>query len=252
MKKVTPFIFMVFIIILGCFNQKTVSFKRYTEEIKAVQFDEVSLITDDFMKINNILDKIAFTNKKMTDLDLSYKELIITTVEDDNYYFYIYPNNTIVYKHGDEKYFASHDTTVLNEFYTEVEEKYTDMSFYNITFNTDFNHQNDDIVIHLTNGKDNYEDKSINAYHFISNEEVYNFKVSLIEYANDKPKEKAIIYFKNILPKNEALILDCSSDEEAPFIKITFTTKYNYQLTIITYKNKNNKIDFNQSIEPKQ
>jgi hypothetical protein len=124
MRNVALFLVICVIIILGCTSNHQIYFSRYTEEIKSIQYNDILLDKQDYQAINDILSEIEFNDKKLNNLGSTISTLTITTIENDKYYFYIYPKNVIKYVNSNKTYYATNNTNLLN-LCNEVKNKYT-------------------------------------------------------------------------------------------------------------------------------
>jgi hypothetical protein len=233
---------LIAIILISCNKPNDIYFNRYTEEINTITFDYLNIQKEDYNKINNLLNNIKFSNKKLSTTKL-INTIKIITIEDNIYNFYLYSNNTVRYNYNNKNYYSNYDINSIVKIFEDINKKYKDTTFFDINYYGSYENNNDKaLVIDLEN---------INSvFEFKSKQDINNFKIYNIEYNNNQFDTKELLYSKKKISKNTLILIKKTLAEGAPNFKITWDTPYNYQIELIpTYNGKDGGINLIKTIK---
>ena len=76
-----------------------------------------------------------------------------------------------------------------------------------------------------------------------------NFKINQINYTNNKYEDIDLLYSKESI--NDKIIIGKTISYDNPDIRISFTNKYNYEVSIIPTYNNQNKVIFKTTYKHK-
>lgn len=225
MKKIL--ILLIPFIIVGC-SSNNLEIKGNITEIK---YNNTNILKTEFKNIKKLINT---TYKEKSKTKLNNKLTIKTT--DDIYYFTV-SDKYLEYKGMKEK------NQKLNTYLQSLTQKYTDDSFYTIDYMKNYDANNDEGTILL--------DKTSNYIIINLGEKVRNFKINEIEEENNQFKDINLVYSKNNV-KDDKIIIRKSINYDAPDIRISFETEYNYLVSIIpTYNLEKEQVEFKTTFEAK-
>lgn len=196
----------------------------YNEEIKGkiteIKYNDLIIMKKDYNKIKNLISTNYSNNKaneKFTDtLVIKTKKELYTYKLSDNY---ISINNHYTINKQ------------LNKYLEKLEEKYKDPNFYTIEYKKDIESNN---IISL--------DKTSNYIVINFKNEVKDFKINQIEKENDKYIDIDLLYNEEKIP--DKVIIRKTINYSSPDIRISFTNKYNYTVSIIPAYDKEGNVAF--------
>lgn len=229
MKKVLYLLYITFII-CGCSN-KNIDINN----IQAITYNDINLLEEEFEKIQQELNKLSFSKTKSN--QENFKFLKITSA-DKIFNFKVIDKN-IYYQDNNTSYIA-HNSENLNKYLQEIEKIYTDFSFFSISYEK-CNLDEKQTFIKL--------DNTNTCLIINSNKNLYDFKIHSLELIDNNFNEVNLLYKKDRI-KNNVLIKSVISS--TPKIKITFSTKYNFIISIVPiYDKKTKSLQLNTSYKQK-
>ena len=224
MKKLI--IFILILCLTGC------SYKiDLHDEITEIKYNDLTIIKEDYNNIKKLINNKYYNNKpdeKFTD------KLSIKTTK--NLYSFNLSDNYI----SINNYYSKN--TKLNNYLKKLEDKYQNKHFYEISYqkNNNQNNQNNEVV-----KLDNTSNQIIINF----NEKIKNFKINQINYTNNKYEDIDLLYSKENI--NDKIIIGKTISYDNPDIRISFTNKYNYEVSIIPTYNNQNKVIFKTTYKHK-
>lgn len=224
MKKLI--IFILILCLTGC------SYKiDLHDEITEIKYNDLTIIKEDYNNIKKLINNKYYNNKpdeKFTD------KLSIKTTK--NLYSFNLSDNYI----SINNYYSKN--TKLNNYLKKLEDKYQNKDFYEISYqkNNNQNNQNNEVV-----KLDNTSNQIIINF----NEKIKNFKINQINYTNNKYEDIDLLYSKENI--NDKIIIGKTISYDNPDIRISFTNKYNYEVSIIPTYNNQNKVIFKTTYKHK-
>lgn len=224
MKKLI--IFILILCLTGC------SYKiDLHDEITEIKYNDLTIIKEDYNNIKKLINNKYYNNKpdeKFTD------KLSIKTTK--NLYSFNLSDNYI----SINNYYSKN--TKLNNYLKKLEDKYQDKDFYEISYqkNNNQNNQNNEVI-----KLDNTSNQIIINF----NEKIKNFKINQINYTNNKYEDIDLLYSKENI--NDKVIIGKTISYDNPDIRISFTNKYNYEVSIIPTYNNQNKVIFKTTYKHK-
>lgn len=224
MKKLI--IFILILCLTGC------SYKiDLHDEITEIKYNDLTIIKEDYNNIKKLINNKYYNNKpdeKFTD------KLTIKTTK--NLYSFNLSDNYI----SINNYYSKN--TKLNNYLKKLEDKYQNKDFYEISYqkNNNQNNQNNEVV-----KLDNTSNQIIINF----NEKIKNFKINQINYTNNKYEDIDLLYSKENI--NDKVIIGKTISYDNPDIRISFTNKYNYEVSIIPTYNNQNKVIFKTTYKHK-
>ena len=217
MKKI---LFILIILICGCSKDINLNI----DNIQSINYDTINLIENDFDLIKNEIKRLNFKKKNVE--DISGKVLKIVT-NNNIYNFNIFENN-VYYK--DTDIYVSSNKSLIKKL-DEIKKNYTDTSFFDIKYDE---------------CKDNKSIKINNVKYCLyleSSQILYNFKINSITMTHDYLEETSLLYEKDELKGAQIIKVNIL---DKPNIKLSFTTKYNYNISVLPIYNKEeNKLNLN-------
>jgi len=243
MKKILMFSVICLLIIIGCTNNNSFYFNRYTEEIKNIKYNELALVKEDYQSVNDILENLKFDSREIKNLGLNYSIIDITTIENETHHFYIYPDNNIIkYTINNITYYATGDTSKIVKLYNDIKNKYNDTAFFNVEYTSNYDGK-DENAIKL--------EETSEALIINTNQEIYNLKLYKLESIDCSYRVEELIYANDSVTTNNNIVFKISLDSTNQYLKLIFTTKYNYQIeTTIEYNKDINNINLIKKAEP--
>lgn len=224
MKKLI--IFILILCLTGC------SYKiDLHDEITEIKYNDLTIIKEDYNNIKKLINNKYYNNKpdeKFTD------KLSIKTTK--NLYSFNLSDNYI----SINNYYSKN--TKLNNYLKKLEDKYQNKDFYEISYqkNNNQNNQNNEVI-----KLDNTSNQIIINF----NEKIKNFKINQINYTNNKYEDIDLLYSKENI--NDKVIIGKTISYDNPDIRISFTNKYNYEVSIIPTYNNQNKVIFKTTYKHK-
>lgn len=219
------FLLILIILISGCTN----TYNLNINNVQNINYNNINLIESDYEEIITRINTSKFEEKESN--DVTSKELKIVTNE-KIYSFKVSKDN--IYYEDNKKYYVAENNN-LDDILKDMEYKYTDLSFLNITY--DKCNINDNATLIKI-------DNTNNCLILKTNKTLYNFKINSIISINEEITENALLYQKEEIKNNEILIkLDILGTYKT---KISFETEYNYIVSILPI-NSENEIEFNIS-----
>lgn len=221
--KMKIFLLIFILLINGCSNSHTLNINN----IQSINYNNIILIEKDYEEIINKINTLEFKEKEINNTTSNNLKI----VTNDKIYNFNISNDIIYYEENNKIYGADNS---LNNILNDIENKYNDLSFFNISYNKcDINNNNTLIKIDNTN----------NCLIINTNEVLYNFRINSVMSINEEIIENSLLYQKDEIKNNEILIkLNVIGN---PKTKISFDTKYNYTVTLLpTF---NNELELNMS-----
>ena len=194
-------------------------------KITEIKYNDITIQKEDYENVKKLLNT-EFKNDKNKNLE---NKLIIKTKKDIYYYKvsdkYISINGKYAQNEKIEKYLNS------------LKNKYYDTKFYNISYEKNYDKNDDEINISL--------DKTSNYIIIKIKGQIKNFKINEIEYKENTYKDIDLLYEEKLI-SNQNIAIRKSINYNEPDIRISFSNEYNYNISIIpTYKNGKIKFDTN-------
>ena len=226
-------LFVLIIFFTGCSNIH----KLNITNIQTINYNNINLIENDFDDILTIINKLEFKEGKVNgNIDNQLK-----IVSDEKIYNFKIFNNIIFYQEDNKTYVADNINN-LNNILSEKEEKYTDFSFFEVTY-TKCDITENDFLIKI--------DSTNNCFILNTNKIIYIFKINSITPMEDYFIEDNLLYQKDEIKSNNIIIKVDILD--APKVKVSFNTEYNYTISILhIYDKENSNIDLNISNNQKK
>lgn len=217
------FLLIFILLINGCSNSHTLNINN----VQSINYDNIILIEKDYEEIINKINTLEFKEKEINNTTSNNLKI----VTNEKIYSFNISNDFIYYEENNKIYSADNS---LNNVLNDIENKYNDLSFFNISYiKCDINNNNTLIKIDNTN----------NCLIINTNEVLYNFRINSVMSINEEIIENSLLYQKDEIKNNEILIkLNVIGN---PKTKISFDTKYNYTVTLLpTF---NNELELNMS-----
>jgi len=225
MKKVIGLL-LPLVLLCGCGKTKL---EFNTNETTRMIYDNMEIISSDYESVLNELNNIEFKETKDV-----FQENNLTIITKDTLYNFNLEDDRITYS-KDNKNYISNDVTDLLSVLGSIKANYNNFNFYTIAHRTSFELEEDALLIDLG---------SENEYYIITtNEDLLNFRINALESVDGELKEINLLYQNNKI--SDRVIAIRTTRENTPNLKISFTTKYNYLVTIIpTYYEENKEMNF--------
>lgn len=207
------FLFILIILISGCSKD----YRLNIDNIQTISYDNINLIESDFELIKEKINKLNF---KIKDVNKTYGK-ILKIVSNENIYDFNISDNTIYYEENNKTY-VSNNIKALTNILDEIKTKYTDTSFFKVSYDTC---DNANVKI----------DNSSKCLIIETSKILYNFKINSITMIEDYLEETGLLYEKEEVKNNKITIRVDVLDKAN--IKISFDTKYDYNISILPIYN---------------
>lgn len=234
---------LIAIILISCDKPSKIYFERYTEELNGITVNNFKIFKTDYTKVNSALSIIPFSSKKLANTTL-VKKINIKSMENKNYTFYLYSNNTVKYVVDKKTYYSNYNISILTKLFDDIKTKYEDTNFFNLNYNGIYDKEisNANLLIEL--------EPTDSVFELKSNQIMKNFKIYNIEYNIDKFDTKELLYEKKTINKDKLILIKRVLAEGSPNFKISWDTPYNYHIEIIpTYNGKDGGINLIKTIK---
>lgn len=224
------------LLITGCNKENII-----VDKPLSIVYNTINIVENDYNWIIDKLNNLEFNCGKSKNIS---GNLLSVTTNYKIYKFHISSNYYMEFKKND-KYCYTKDTEKVNDLLNNLEklnQKYRDITFYNIRTEQNYDDKEKDIIIKLDRENDF---TIINSIYPLN-----NFKINEIEYDNENQSytETDLIYSNDILETNNDIIIR-KQILHNPNFKISFTTQYNYLVTILPILNENNEVNYITNIE---
>ena len=221
MKKIL--LILIILTLTGCTSEV-----KLNGEITEIKYNDTKILKDDYKDVKKMLN----TNFKNSNEETKNNLTIKTTK--DIYYFKI-SDTHLEYKNQYAK------NNKLNQYLKDLTKKYYNTNIYNIKYEKEYEEEKNNININL--------DKTSNYIIITFKDTIKDFKINEIEYKNKEYKDIDLLYEKDIID-GQTVIIRKSINMNKPDIRISFSNKYNYNISIIpTYKD--DEIQFETKYEMK-
>ena len=218
MKKIL--ILMILFLAGGC---------TYNEEIKGeiteIKYNDLIIMEEDYDKIKSLINTSFSSNKP----DDKFTDTLVIKTEEELYSYKLSDNYISINNHYSKN-------TSLNKYLEELEAKYKDPDFYTIEYTK--NIESNDIIS---------LDKTSNYIVIDFKSEVKEFKINQIESENDKYTDIDLLYNEDEI--SDKIIIRKTINYSNPDIRISFTNKYNYTVSIILTYDKEGNVAFETTYE---
>lgn len=229
MKKIILIILLL--ISSGCSNNYDTPTLNIND-IQSINYNDINLISEDFDLVKFEINKLEFEEGSISETE--YKDLEIVTKE-KIHKFKI--SNDNIYYEEDKKYYISENINSLKNTLEEIENRYTDFSFFNFEYGQCTSNEFD-LVIKI--------DSSNKCLIMNTSKNLLNFKIHSVHLVDDNLSEDDLLYQKNEIDNSKIIIK--SIILSTPKIKINFETEYNYNISILpTYNEEIGDLDLNSS-----
>lgn len=231
MKKILFIIFLCFIL-AGCNSSKI--YIKY-DDIIEIQYNDLVIMDGDYKNIIDIVNNINFNDKEITG---NFNNTLLIKTNNDIYRISISDNYYLKYENNDKILYSSESKNIkqLLNTLTSIKEKYINQQFYTIEYETNYEINNDDFLIKLDNQN--------NVFIITTSLPINNLRINDIEYIDDNYNDINLIYNNNDVVTNK-IIIRKTINKENPNFRISFTTPYNYVVSIIPiYDKNNNKVNY--------
>jgi len=189
----------------------------------------------DYKNIIDIVNNINFNDKEITG---NFNNTLLIKTNNDIYRISISDNYYLKYENNDKILYSSESENIkqLLNTLTSIKEKYINQQFYTIEYETNYEINNDDFLIKLDNQN--------NIFIITTSLPINNLRINDIEYIDDNYNDINLIYNNNDVVTNK-IIIRKTINKENPNFRISFTTPYNYVVSIIPiYDKNNNKVNY--------
>lgn len=204
MKKIL--LILIILTLTGCTTEVKLDGK-----ITEIKYNDTKILKDDFKEVKKLLNTNFKNGNEQTKNNLTIK----TTK--DIYYFKV-SDNYLEYKNK----YAKNDK--LNKYLKELTNKYYNTKIYDIKYDKEYNEDKNEININL--------DKTSNYIIITFKDTIKDFKINEIEHKDKKYKDIDLLYEKDIIDK-QTIVIRKSINMNKPDIRISFSNKYNYNISII-------------------
>ena len=220
------FLLIIVFLVSGCSN----SHKLNITNIQTITYNDINLIESDFEKILKEVDRLEFKDLK---INKSFENQLKIVSNNDIYNFKI-QNDIIFYEENSKTYIAKNISN-LNNILDKIENEYTDLSFFKVTYGL-CNITNNDYVIKINNTN--------NCLTLNTNQILYNFKINSLILIEDYLTENNMLFQKDEIRYNNIVIkINLTNNFDH---KISFDTKYNYSISVQPiYDNEKKDVELN-------
>lgn len=237
MKKIFLAI-LLSIILTGC--EKTFTINQ--EEVQKISYDNVTILEKEYSSIINFFNQLNW--KKGTLKENTTNTLILTTKENINTIF-LTDQNHLTYQINNQTYYSK-DASISDfiQYLNKKKQAYLDDTFYSIELLSDYQKEENDILIKLEQG---------NYYYILESEEtITDFRIHELEKKENTFEDINVLYQKELIEKRNKIIIRIQNPKEN-FIRITFSTSYGYEISIIPiYDENTNEITYQKEMKPKE
>ena len=220
MKKIL--ILLILFLAVGC---------TYNEEIKGkiteIKYNDLIIMEEDYDKIKSLINT-SFSNNKPDD---KFTDTLVIKTKEELYSYKLSDNYISSNNHYAEN-------TNLNKYLEELEAKYKDPDFYTIEYSKDV--ENEDIIS---------LDKTSNYIVINFKSEVKDFKIHQIESENEQYTDIDLLYNEEKI--SNKIVIRKTINYSNPDIRISFTNRYNYTVSIIPTYDKEGNVSFETEYEQK-
>lgn len=225
----------ILFIITGC-SSKTIM----VEKPISVIYNERNIVEKDYESITNIINELNFSCGKVKNVEGN--KLLITT-NNQVYQFHISSNYYMEFQEND-KYCYTKEVEKVKKLIETLNQniiKYTDISFFTIRSEENYEIEEADTIIKL--------DKKKNYIIINSKYPLTSFKINEIEYQeNGNYIEIDLLYNNELIETNNNIVIR-KEILQIPNFKISFYNQYNYLVNILPILNENNEINFITNIQ---
>lgn len=236
MKKIL-LIFCIFLLV-GCEKQ----FPIEQENVQAITYDNVSLLKKEH---ETILDYFNQLKWKEGTLDEEIINTLTITTKDMFYTIQITDNNHVIYKENKKSYYSKdHSLADFIDYLNKRKNIYLNDTFYDINLVEEYQNGNNDFLIKLEQG---------NYYYILESEEtITDFRIHELEVKDKIFEDVNVLFQKELIEKGHRIIIRINNPSQS-HIRITFTTPYGYQVSIVpVYNEEQGSIIYQRKMIPKE
>lgn len=226
------------LLLIGCDKTFTIN----QEEVQKISYDNVTILDKEYSNIINFFNQLIW--KEGTLNESITNTLILTTKENVNT-ISITNQNHLIYQKDNQTYYSK-DTSILDfiQYLNKKKQTYLDDTFYSIELQTDYEQENNDILIKLEQGN--------NYYVLKSEETITDFRIHELEKKDNTFEDINVLYQKELIEKRNRIIIRLKNPKEN-YIRITFSTSYGYEISIIPiYDEEKDEIIYQKEMKPKE
>ena len=227
------------IVITGC-NTIHVSIDK--ETIQQITYENVTILKKEYDQITNYIGNLTFKKGNLKEKVLS--TLIIVTNQ-NRYQISITEGYHMTYQENDESYYSK-DTSIKDFFHylEKIKNTYLNESFYTISKLEEYQSGNNDVLIKL--------DMSDDYLLLVSDLTITDFRIHKLEVTGENTYEDIDLLFqKELIEQNHRILIRMKQPFEDSPIRITFTTPYLYEVSIIP-KYENGTLTFLKEFKKKE
>lgn len=236
MKRII--LIMLVLLISGC-NNDDLKININKNEVIDIGYNNLTFIPEDYEEIIKLIYNLNFSKNWDYSKNSQENSLIIAT-NDQFYIFDIHGSIISLFDHSSETLFYASDTQDLIEFLNNSQLRYTNINFFDIGYNQEYDNNTHTIRLDNTN---NY--LLLNLY-----DNVFNFKINSIENDDDSNFiDTNLLYEKDQFYDDSEIVIRTDINNNN-LIRISFENKYNYRFSIIPFLDEG-KIEFTMDIKQK-
>lgn len=229
---------MLVLLISGC-NNDDLKININKNEVIDIGYNNLTFIPEDYEEIIKLIYNLNFSKNWDYSKNSQENSLIIAT-NDQFYIFDIHGSIISLFDHSSETLFYASDTEELIEFLNNSQLRYTNINFFDIGYNQEYDNNTHTIRLDNTN---NY--LLLNLY-----DNIFNFKINSIENDDDSNFiDTNLLYEKDRFYDDSEIVIRTDINNNN-LIRISFENKYNYRFSIIPFLDEG-KIEFTMDIKQK-
>lgn len=236
MKKIV-LILCVFLLV-GCDKQISIE----EENVQTISYDGVVLLKKEH---KNMLDYFNRLKWKEGTLKEGIVNTLTITTKEQVYLVQITEKNHFIISNNKKNYYSK-DASLIDflNYLNKKKTQYLKEDFYQIDFLEEYQSGNNDLFIKLEQG--NY------FYLLVSGYTITDFRIHELERNEDDFEDVNVLYHKELIEKDHRIIIRVKNPYEN-FIRITFTTPYDYQVSIIPiYNVETGQFTYQKTMIPKE
>lgn len=232
--------FLLLCLLVGC-NQTTLTIKK--EELQEIKYGELTLLKKEHDTISEYFQELKFKKGELKEKDL---DLLTIVTNNERYQIHITENHHFYYE-KDEKTYYSKDQSIEDfvNYLEKLKKTYLREDFYQIEEVSQYQSGNNDLLIKL--------DSSDHYLILTSEFTLTNFRIHKIEKEGDDYEDIDLIYQNELIEQGHRIVIRTQTAVENSMIRITFTTPYQYEVSIIPiYDRETKEITFQKEFKAKE
>ena len=238
MKKL--WVVLLAFLFVGC-GQTTLTIDQ--EEIQEVSYGSVTLLKKEHETISDYFQELPFKQGSLKEEDIGILTIVTNT---DRYLIHVTKDHHLYYEKEGKTYYSKDPSIVDFVGYLEnIKETYLDREFYTITETNEYQVGNNDVLIKL--------DTSDHYLIIISELTLTDFRIHKIEQIDNEYRDVDLLYQNELIEQNHRIIIRSDEALRNAMIRITFTTPYHYELSLIpTYDEESGELTFQKEFKEKE